>query len=99
MRVPSVPTNRKAAFDRYKEALRNIPQSGGGGCHSALLGIANRGRIAGVSRDRIAEDLAAHVHGTRKIPGLRSTLQSIKRSTPPLTIAFAAPRRDPVWTA
>jgi hypothetical protein len=67
-RVSSALTNRKAALERYREALEKIPPSGGGGCHSALLGIANRGRMAGVSPDRIAEDLEAHVHGTRKIP-------------------------------
>lgn len=57
-----------AELERYKDALAEIPASGGGGCHSALLGIANRGRIAGVSPDRIAEDLGAHVHGARRIP-------------------------------
>jgi len=55
------------AFERYCTALRDIPPSGGGGCHSALLGIANLGRRAGVERHQIAQDLAASVHGSRKV--------------------------------
>ena len=58
-----------AALDRYEDGLRNIPPSGGGGCHPALLRVANRGRRAGVNRAQVARDLAAHVHGTRKITG------------------------------
>jgi hypothetical protein len=53
--------------ERYRIALRDIPSSGGGGCHAALLGVANLGRWAGVNRDRVAQDLGVHVHGTRKV--------------------------------
>jgi hypothetical protein len=53
--------------DRYSEALRNLPPSGGGGCHAGLLSAANLGRIAGLSREQIERDLEAHVHGTRKV--------------------------------
>ena len=88
MCVPSFSdTKVKAAFDRYKEALEKFPRSGGGGCHSALLSVANRGRIAGVSRDRIAEDLGAHVHGTRKIP--KSEIEAA------VSKAFDASSNDP----
>lgn len=55
------------SLDRYNNALRHMPASGGGGCHSALLSIANLGRLAGIDRDQIAQDLAAHIHGTRKV--------------------------------
>lgn len=53
---------------RYHDALQNLPPSGGGGCHVALLGVANLGREAGVDPNQVAEDLATHVHGTRRIP-------------------------------
>jgi RNA polymerase sigma-70 factor (ECF subfamily) len=33
----------------------------------ALLGIANLGQRAGVNRDQVAQDLAARVHGTRRV--------------------------------
>jgi hypothetical protein len=33
-----------------------------------LLSVANLGRIAGMSREQIARDLAGHVHGTRRVP-------------------------------
>ncbi len=52
----------------YYAALRSIPPSGGGGCHAALLRIANYGRSEGVSRDQIVRDLLDHVHGTRRVP-------------------------------
>jgi hypothetical protein len=54
-------------IERYRDALQNLPESGGGGCHAALLGVANLGRLAGVNRNQIGQDLAAHVHGTRKV--------------------------------
>ncbi|HTX14748.1 MAG TPA: hypothetical protein VMD77_05585 [Candidatus Baltobacteraceae bacterium] len=56
-----------ALIERYENALRNLPESGGGGCHQALLSAANIGRKAGVSPDEIARDLAAHVHGSREV--------------------------------
>ena len=55
--------------DRYKAALRDMPPSGGGGCHTALLRVANFGRQAGLNPDQIARDLAGHVHGTRAVTG------------------------------
>lgn len=59
----------RGAFERYSYELQHIPPSGGGGCHTALLRIANFGRLAGVRRDQITQNLAAYVHGTRKITG------------------------------
>lgn len=63
--APYIPGKTRA--NRYHDELRNIPASGGGGCHVALLRVANFGRLAGVSADQIAQDLAAHVHGTRRV--------------------------------
>ncbi len=56
-----------AALSRYNDALRLMPASGGGGCHTALLRIANFGRIAGINPNRVVQDLAANVHGTRRV--------------------------------
>lgn len=53
-------------IERYRDAL-HLPPSGGGGCHAALLGAANLGVRAGLSDEQIAADLAANVHGKRKI--------------------------------
>jgi hypothetical protein len=57
----------RVALDRYNDELRQMPASGGGGCHSALLRVANFGRLAGVNPNQIAQDLAANVHGARKV--------------------------------
>lgn len=56
-----------SAAAQYEEALANLPASGGGGCHAALLGVANLGVIAGVAPEQCASDLRAHVHGSRHI--------------------------------
>lgn len=66
-------------IDRYRYALKKLPPSGGGGCHVALLGVANLGRAANVSREQIAADLAAHVHGTRPVT-LREIQEAIDKA-------------------
>lgn len=88
-------TNR---VKRYYDALRNIPPSGGGGCHAALLGVANLGRQAGFSREQVARDLAAHVHGTRKITdseiwaAVNKAFDSSSTNTPYISARAATPR-------
>ena len=57
----------RGGIGRYNDALVEMPASGGSGCHTALLRIANFGRIAGVDPNQIASDLVAHVHGTRRV--------------------------------
>src|ERR1017187_1723742 len=54
-------------LSKYRDALRDMPASGGGGAHSALLSVSNLGRNAGLTAEQVAEDLAANVHGSRKI--------------------------------
>jgi hypothetical protein len=81
--------------ERYHDALRNMPHSGGGGCHAALLGIANLGRLAGFSREQAARDLAAHVHGTRKIADTEiwaAVNKAFNSNTPCLSTGAATPR-------
>jgi hypothetical protein len=50
----------------YCHGLANMPLSGGGGCHAALLAVANYGRAAGIPREKIAQDLRDCVNGPRK---------------------------------
>jgi len=60
---------KTAAFERYQESLLAIPAPGGGGCHAALLGIANKGVRAGLSEQRLFEDIRASVpRGKRHVP-------------------------------
>jgi hypothetical protein len=70
---------------RYYGALRNIPPSGGGGCHRALLGAANLGRLAQVNRDQVLRDLVTHVHGTRKVSRAEIEAAVIKAFNSPAT--------------
>jgi hypothetical protein len=77
-------------FARYQEALENLPPSGGGGCHVALLSVANLGRMAGVEPGRAIEDLAEHIHGTRRVP--RSEIIAAVRKAYSAG-AFASPPR------
>ena len=56
-----------SASARYIDALRTLPPSGGGGCHAALLSVANIGALSGVPADAVAADLRATVRGTRPV--------------------------------
>ena len=47
-------------YHKYKRALETIPPPGGNGCHTALLGVANRGIRAKVPPATIANDLRQH---------------------------------------
>ncbi len=73
--------------ERYYNALRKMPPSGGGGCHRALLGVANLGRLAGVNRDQVLHDLAIHVHGTRKVSRVEIEAAVTKAFNSPATDA------------
>ena len=53
---------------KYRRALARLPLSGGGGCHQALLSVANYGVYAGIDPQRICDDLRAHIHGPRRVP-------------------------------
>ena len=53
---------------RYQDALPNIPSPGGGGAHTAILGIANLGVMAGLTAEAIFQDLRRSVpSGKRKV--------------------------------
>ena len=86
------------ARQRYCDALQNIPPSGGGGCHSALLRIANFGRRARFSRDQIAQDLAAHGPRNSKITdaeiwaAVNKAFDSLSTNSRQLNTRAATPR-------
>lgn len=56
-----------SAQQKYEAALENLPPSGGGGCHTALLGVANLGVHAGLADEQILDDLREHVYGGRVV--------------------------------
>ena len=60
-------TLQQGALYRYNIELLQMPASGGGGAHTSLLRVANFGRLAGCTPAQVSQDLAAHVHGTRKV--------------------------------
>jgi len=53
---------------KYQQSLTSLPPSGGGGCHTALLGVANHGVYAGIDPQQIHDDIRQHIHGTRQVP-------------------------------
>ena len=59
----------KYHYDKYQKALVSLPSSGGGGCHTALLGVANHGVYAGIDPQRIYDDLCRRVYGSRPVTG------------------------------
>jgi len=76
----------RVELDRYNDALRQMPASGGGGCHTALLRVANFGRLAGVNPNQVTQDLAEYVHGTRKVTGAEIRAAVIKAFDAPVAI-------------
>ena len=54
--------------ERYLDRLKTLPPSGGGGCHPALLGVANHGVRASIDPQLIHDDIRRHIHGTRRVP-------------------------------
>lgn len=51
------------AQTRYYNALENLPPSGGNGCHTGLLSVANHARAAGIDKEEVAAELRAKTKG------------------------------------
>ena len=66
-------------IEKYTHALTTLPPSGGGGCHTALLGVATRGVLAGVPDEQIFSDLRRHIRGERTVTD-REILDAIARA-------------------
>ena len=47
--------------ERYRKALATIPAPGGGGCHAALLGVANLGIMAGRNDSTMLAEIRASI--------------------------------------
>jgi len=59
---------QRAIQERYRDRLQNMPAPGGGGCHTAILGCANLGVLAGLAADQIFSDIRQAIPtGTRRI--------------------------------
>lgn len=55
--------------DNFHEALRALPAPGGNGYHSALMGVANRGILAGVTPAELFRLIRQHTpQGRRAVP-------------------------------
>lgn len=98
MNFPAVGTHRGGNFqplEKYRDALRNLPPSGGGGCHVALLGVANCGTFAGLPPDAIFRDLRGAVHGDRPVPDseIRDAVQKAFRDCPRSSAGTSYPAR------
>lgn len=69
-----------AIINKYKEKLESLPPSGGGGCHVALLGVANLGVMAGLEDDRILEDIRENIDDSRRPVPDNEILSAIDRA-------------------
>ncbi len=59
---------RDSLLKRYNKALEALPPAGEGkGCHTALLSVANYGRIARVTPEQVFSDLSLHITGSREV--------------------------------
>lgn len=83
---------------RYTAALAAIPTPGGGGCHAALLGVANLGIMAGYNDDAILSDIRASVPTGRRKVADREIIEAIHRAhrdTAPMNANAPRPRTIP----
>ncbi len=54
---------------RFQDALRSLPQPGGNGYHTSILGVANLGAMAGVSADELKALIRQYTPpGGRRVP-------------------------------
>ena len=52
----------------YTKRLQSIPAPGGGGCHTAILGVANLGILSGLNAETIFQDIRCSIpSGSRKV--------------------------------
>ena len=67
-------------LNNYKKRLASIPAPGGNGCHTALLAVANLGALAGLSQERIFQDIRNHIPpGKRRVQD-REIFDAIKKA-------------------
>ena len=59
---------KQSPIDRFNAALANLPESGGGGLHTSLLGVCNHGIAAGLSDAEIFNAVRPAIHGSRRVP-------------------------------
>lgn len=81
-------------LNKFNDALRTLPASGGGGCHAALLGRANLGLAAGLTPEQVFQHLRNAVHGPRRVPDAE-IMAAIRRAAQDAP-AYTGPR--PRWT-
>jgi hypothetical protein len=85
----------QTASARYREALGSIPAPGGGGCHTALLSVANLGILAGIDPQQLLDDIRAAIpRGGRAVPD-REITDAIRKALADHTGTPFTPRPRP----
>ena len=87
-----------SASSQYIEKLKAMPHSGGGGLHTALLGMANLGALAGLPREQVFADLRANVQGTRRVSDAEIR-QAINKAFDERGQLGHGVRHEPQWQA
>lgn len=91
----------QSARDRYLQSLRELPESGGGGLHIALLKVANYAAMAGVPSEQTFSDLRQRVTGRRHVPdgeigaALRKAYREHSSLILPNGAKYLSPYREP----
>lgn len=88
--------HRNAAMSNYQEALDNLPPSGGSGCHTALLKVANIGVNEGLAKRMIFNDLRKKVTGSRMVPDSEIYAAIDKAITDNKSGTTAAPKQNAI---
>jgi len=80
--------------ERYRDGLQNMPAPGGG-CHAALLSVANYGTMAGIQQQAIYDDIRRAIpQGSRRIPD-KEINDAIRKATQDHNSGISIPRLRP----
>lgn len=89
--------NQNACLQKYQAALTQIPAPGGGGCHAALLGVANHGVKAGVDAKQMLADIRQHIPKGGRVVTDSEIAQAINKAGADLENGVEVrPRPEPV---
>ncbi len=86
-------TPTQPLIERYENALRTIPAPGTG-CHSALLGVANLGILAGVRERDLLADIRAAIPATGRTVPDSEIMDAIRKAAADVVPAGECTRRE-----
>ncbi|MBA3034997.1 MAG: hypothetical protein FP814_00730 [Desulfobacterium sp.] len=80
-------------LDAYNKSLNRIPAPGNG-CHPSLLSVSNYGVMAGLSPERICDDIMQHVPAGRRKVSVREVQDAVGKAVTDCHQGFTFQKRE-----